>query len=101
MGGLIDELISAKHSSLIGSAQMIAKNAGLDPTKTTILDKGGNTDSLANVATKAAQAPTKTANASGGAKTLTQAQIQMAAKDHNVSVEEATRQAKAAGYTIQ
>jgi hypothetical protein len=38
--------------------------------------------------------------ASGG-KTLTSAQIQQAAKDHGVSVDEATRQAKAAGYTIQ
>lgn len=34
-------------------------------------------------------------------KTLTLTQIQQAAKDHNVSVEEATRQAKAAGYTVQ
>lgn len=35
------------------------------------------------------------------AKVLTQAQLAQAAKDHNVSVEEATRQAKAAGYTVQ
>jgi hypothetical protein len=34
-------------------------------------------------------------------KVLSMAQIQQAAKDHNVSVDEATRQAKAAGYTIQ
>lgn len=37
----------------------------------------------------------------GTGKTLSQAAIQQAAKDHNVSVEEAAKQAKAAGYTIQ
>ena len=36
-----------------------------------------------------------------GGKTLSMAVIQQAAKDHGVSVEEATRQAKAAGYNIQ
>lgn len=35
------------------------------------------------------------------AKTLSMAQIQQAAKDHSVSVDEATRQAKAAGYQIK
>lgn len=34
-------------------------------------------------------------------KVLSNAAIQQAAKDHGVSVDEATRQAKAAGYTIQ
>jgi hypothetical protein len=34
-------------------------------------------------------------------KTLSQAQIAKAAKDHGVSIDEATRQAKAAGYTVQ
>lgn len=37
----------------------------------------------------------------GGAKVLTQTQIQQAARDHGVSVQEATRQAQAAGYTVQ
>jgi len=37
----------------------------------------------------------------GGVKTLTQSQIEQAAKDHNVSIEEATRQAKAAGYEVK
>ncbi len=37
----------------------------------------------------------------GNAKTITGAQIAQAAKDHNVSVEEATRQAKAAGYEVR
>jgi hypothetical protein len=37
----------------------------------------------------------------GGGKVLSSAAIQQAAKDHGVSVDEAARQAKAAGYTIQ
>lgn len=37
----------------------------------------------------------------GGAKTLPMSAIQQAAKDHGISVEEATKQAQAAGYTIQ
>jgi hypothetical protein len=41
-----------------------------------------------------------TSSTSSG-KSLSMSQIQQAAKDHGVSVDEATRQAKAAGYTIQ
>jgi hypothetical protein len=37
----------------------------------------------------------------GGGKTLSLSAIQQAAKDHGVSVDEAKRQAVAAGYTIQ
>jgi hypothetical protein len=37
----------------------------------------------------------------GNGKTLSTAAIQQAAKDHGVSVEEATRQAKKAGYNVQ
>jgi hypothetical protein len=40
-------------------------------------------------------------NAGAAPKSLSMAQIQQAAKDHNVSVEEATKQAKAAGYVVQ
>lgn len=40
-------------------------------------------------------------NQGGGGKTLSLAAVQKAAKDHGVSVDEATRQAKAAGYIIQ
>lgn len=40
-------------------------------------------------------------NPGGGGKTLSMAAIQQAAKDHGVSVDEAKRQAQAAGYTIQ
>jgi hypothetical protein len=34
-------------------------------------------------------------------KTLSMAAVEQAAKDHGVSVDEATRQAKAAGYDIK
>ena len=50
---------------------------------------------------KTAAQPSAGTPATTGAKTLTQAQIAQAAKDHGVSVLEATRQARAAGYTIQ
>jgi hypothetical protein len=40
-------------------------------------------------------------NLGGGGKTLSLAAVQKAAKDHGVSVDEAKRQAQAAGYTIQ
>jgi hypothetical protein len=43
----------------------------------------------------------KSAGASAGKKVLPLAAIQKAAKDHGVSVDEAKRQAEAAGYTIQ
>lgn len=48
-----------------------------------------------------AKAILNTLSGGKGSKSLSMAQIQQAAKDHNVSVEEATRQAKAAGYTVQ
>ena len=41
------------------------------------------------------------AQQTGGGKTITKANVAQAAKDHGVSVEEATKQAQAAGYTIQ
>ena len=41
------------------------------------------------------------ATGAGGGKTLSMSAIQKAAKDHGVSVDEAKRQAMAAGYTIQ
>lgn len=45
--------------------------------------------------------PKGRAASGGGAKTLSMAAIQRAAKDHGVSVDEAKRQAVAAGYTVQ
>lgn len=46
--GIIDGLISAKHAGVIGDAKMIAANTGLDTAKVTVMDRDGNTDSLAN-----------------------------------------------------
>jgi len=51
--------------------------------------------------TEAASPATAPTQQPAAVKVLTQAQIQQAATDHGVSVEEATRQAKAAGYNIQ
>jgi hypothetical protein len=50
MGTLIDQLIKSKYDSLLPASQLIAKNAGLDSTKTTIFDKDGNPNTLDNAA---------------------------------------------------
>jgi hypothetical protein len=99
MNSLIDGLMSAKHASLVPASQLIAKNAGLDPKQTTIFNKDGQPGTLDDVVNGRVQ--TAPQGNTAPAKVLTQAQIQQAAKDHGVSVEEATRQAKAAGYTIK
>ena len=61
-----------------------------------------------NAASKAASAQLAAANqanatpkANAGTNILSMAQIQQAAKDHGVSVEEAKRQATAAGYQVK
>jgi hypothetical protein len=51
--------------------------------------------------TPAAKATLDKLSSQAGGKTLSTAQIQQAAKDHGVSVDEATKQAKAAGYNVQ
>ena len=56
MDSLMDELIEAKHTALVNGAQVIAKNAGLDPTKTTIMGKDGTPDTLDH-ASKNTKAP--------------------------------------------
>src|SRR5205809_2658709 len=38
---LIDGLIDAKHASLLNGANMVAANAGLDSTKTMVMDRSG------------------------------------------------------------
>jgi len=57
------------------------------------------------LSTLSSQAPTQQTPPSAGGisapKTITQAGLQQAAKDHNISIEEVTRQAKAAGYQVQ
>lgn len=52
VNGLMDELIEAKHTALVNGAQVIAKNAGLDPTKTTIMGKDGTPDTLDHASQK-------------------------------------------------
>jgi hypothetical protein len=49
MDSVIDGLISAKHASLIPSAQLVTRNAGLDPSKTSVLDKDGSVTTLDKV----------------------------------------------------
>jgi hypothetical protein len=53
------------------------------------------------VSPQAAAAYNKIAGQGGSTKTISMSQIQQAAKDHGVSVDEAKRQAEAAGYKIQ
>ena len=62
---LVDALIQAKHASLVGSAQMVAQNAGLDPKKTMILDSTGKMDTLDSVAKKSQQAASGPTNPQG------------------------------------
>jgi hypothetical protein len=95
MGALIDGLIDAKHRSLVPAAQMVARNSGLDPTKTAVMAKDGSLDTLDNVS----KTTTKPSAPVTG-KTLSMAAIQKAATDHGVSVDEAKRQAIAAGYSV-
>lgn len=89
MTTVIDGLIAAKHASLLPAANMVMRNAGLDPTKTAIMDKDGNV----TTSDKAGSAAVP--------KIISSAAIAQAAKEHNVTVEEATKQAKAQGYTVQ
>jgi hypothetical protein len=62
-GQIIDGLIAAKHQSLVQGAQLVAKNNGLDPTKTTVMSRDGNIDTLDNVTKKAAPASTSSSAA--------------------------------------
>ena len=55
MGGLIDGLIDAKHASLIQGAQLVSRNNGLDPAKTTVMARDGSVDTLANVSKQSQQ----------------------------------------------
>jgi len=60
-----------------------------------------NTEASHLVRNRQANAPQQVQIPQVSGKTLSSAAIQQAAKDHGVSVEEATRQAKAVGYNIQ
>ena len=54
MGGLIDGLIDAKHASLIQGAQLVSRNNGLDPAKTTVMARDGSVDTLARLSEQCA-----------------------------------------------
>lgn len=43
---IMDDLIDARHGSLVQGSQMIVKNAGLDPAKTFVMSKSGDPISL-------------------------------------------------------
>ena len=55
MGNLIDGLIDAKHAKLIQGAQLVSRNNGLDPGKTTVMTRDGSVDTLANVSKSVGQ----------------------------------------------
>lgn len=63
MSTVIDGLINAKHAALVPSAQLVVKNAGLDPAKTSILDKDGSMTTLDKVSTAPAPKQTTTSTA--------------------------------------
>lgn len=48
MDSLVGQLIDQKFNSLLPASQLVARNAGLDPTKVTIFDKEGNPNTLDN-----------------------------------------------------
>lgn len=68
-----------------------------DTLKTINQNYGSNFQPVAGGAQGGGQA----SKAASTAKSLSMAQVQQAAKDHGVSVEETIRQAKAAGYNVQ
>lgn len=72
-GKIIDGLIQAKHESLVNGAQLVTKNAGLDPTKTTVMSRDGKIDTLDNVVKQPAgnSAPAASAVPANVAKALT------------------------------
>ena len=59
MNSLIDGLIASKHASLVQGAQLVARNNGLDPSKTSIMGRDGSVDTLQNVTQKQFGGPPK------------------------------------------
>jgi hypothetical protein len=57
MTSVIDGLIAAKHASLVPAANLVVKNAGLDPAKTSVLDKDGKVTTLDKLGSGAAPPP--------------------------------------------
>lgn len=110
-------LASANASGVLSDSQKkeamdvldgnLSYNASVDVVNTLKQDFGNRHESyqnqIADIKKRMGAGETKPAGTSsgGGAKVLTMAQIKQAAKDNNVSVEEATRQATAAGYEVK
>lgn len=49
---LIDNLVNAKHHATLQGAAMVARNAGLTPETTTVMDRSGNLANLGDIAWK-------------------------------------------------
>lgn len=49
---IVDQMLSAKHHSLLQGARMVAQNAGLDPHSTSVMDRHGDPVALGDVAWK-------------------------------------------------
>lgn len=49
---LMDQMISAKHHTMMQGARMVAQNAGLDPNTTAIMDRHGDPVNMSDVAWK-------------------------------------------------
>jgi hypothetical protein len=90
---LFDQLIDSKYQASVQASAMHAKGYNIPPANLPVMDREGNLTTLD-------KAP-KTSSAPKTPKILTMSAIQQAATDNKVSVDEAKRQAKAAGYTIQ
>lgn len=94
--GLVDNLIDAKHQSLIQGANLVAKNTGLDPTKIAVITRDGGTDTLDNVS-KQPQAQVQ--NAKTPQSHSFSVKAWQAANPHG-DVEAAKKAAAAQNYTI-
>jgi hypothetical protein len=53
---IVDSLTTAKHNAYVQGVSAVAANSGLDPSKVTVFDRGGNIASLASVQGKGAPA---------------------------------------------
>jgi predicted secreted protein len=90
---LFDDLIDSKYEASVQASAMHAKGYKIPPANMPVMDREGNLTTLDKAPKAKPAAPT--------AKILTMSALQQAAKDHNVSIDEAKKQATAAGYTIQ
>lgn len=87
---LFDQLIDSKYQASVQASAMHAKGFNIPPANLPVMDREGNLTTL-----------DKAPKVKPPAKILSVSSLQQAAKDHNVSLDEAKKQAQAAGYTIQ